>query len=354
MKPAQIPIMRARLMSWYRRTGRDLPWRRRPTLYRTLVAEFMLQQTRTDQAMPYYRRFLRAFPSMKKLAAAKPGDVLKLWEGLGYYRRATQLHQAARRLAAIRTPTLEDVAQSPGVGAYTEAAIGSIVFGRPLPVVDGNVRRVASRLLALDKRPDTGDGDRIIRNHLQRWISQRAPATWNQAIMELGARVCTPRDPKCTRCPVQSWCRANQRGEPEAYPLKRPRGPRPHHHIAAAVIHRRDGRILIAQRLPDGLLPNLWEFPGGKQEPGESLPTCCRREIREELGIGIRVGRRFARIDHAYSHYSVTLHFFECRHSSGHPRTLGCQAFRWVRPGDLARFAFPRANWPVVNMLNGR
>jgi A/G-specific adenine glycosylase len=339
------------LLKWYRRHRRDLPWRRRPTLYRTLVAEFMLQQTRADQVIPYYRRFLRVFPSMRKLALASPGSVLKLWEGLGYYRRAEQLQHAAQRLYNRRRPSLDDLGAVPGIGPYTRAALGSIVYGAPLPVVDGNVRRVMARILALRVPPDAPAGDRAIRRALAGWISRRRPGNWNQAMMELGARLCIPRNPQCSRCPLAFACRAHALGQTGRFPVRQRPRPRPHRHIAAAVIRRHDGRILIAQRPRDGLLPNLWEFPGGKQERGESLEACCRRELREELDISVTMGRRIARIDHAYSHYSVTLHVFDCRFAGGRPRALGCQDLRWVRIDELRHFAFPRANWPVIELL---
>jgi A/G-specific adenine glycosylase len=178
-------------------------------------------------------------------------------------------------------------------------------------------------------------------------ISRRAPANWNQAIMELGARICLPRNPECAACPVRSWCRAYASGDVTKYPIRKAKIRRPHRHISAAVIRRSDGRILIAQRLSTGLLPNLWEFPGGKQEKGESLKSCCKREIAEELDIDIEVGRRIAKIDHAYSHYSITLH------RKGTPKKIGCQNFRWIHAGGLKAYPFPRANLPVIQMLTG-
>lgn len=351
MHHTQIRSFRSRLLAWYRRNARTFPWRTNPTLYRTLVAEFMLQQTRADQALPYYRKFLKTLPTMRKLSEARPQTVLKLWEGLGYYRRANQLQRTARHLASQRPVMLKHLEGCPGVGAYTFAAIGSIVFGEPLPVVDGNVRRVMSRILALAVRPESTEGDKIIRTSLDRMISVRAPATWNQAIMELGARVCVPRNPKCGECPVRSWCKAFAQGKVSTYPIRSARTKGLHRNISAAVIRRKDGRVLIAQRLSTGLLPNLWEFPGGKQEKGESLRSCCKREIIEELDIDIEVGRRIAKIDHAYSHYSITLHVFECRYLQGTPKKIGCQNFRWIHVGALDAYPFPRANLPVIQML---
>jgi len=313
----------------------------------------MLQQTRVEQALPYYRAFLRAFPSMRALSRAPLSRVVKQWEGLGYYRRAAQLHETARQLSGRRKIEVADLEACPGIGPYTLAAVASIVLSRPIPVIDGNVRRVMARILALDRPPTERTTAETIARALEAIISHRRPGDFNQAMMELGATICRPKLPDCARCPVSGWCRAYAAGNPEAYPVRTRKPPRPHRHIAAAVIRRRDGRILIAQRLPHGLLPNLWEFPGGKQERGETLQQCCIREIREELGIGISVGKKIAKVDHAYSHYSVTLHFFSCRLVSGAPKALGCQAWRWVHPSCLRDFAFPRANWPVLDLLAG-
>ena len=350
--PRDVRTLRSRLLAWYRRNRTLYPWRRHPDFYRTLVAEFMLQQTRAEQARPYYVRFVRLFPSLRRLADAKPEQVLKAWEGLGYYHRAGRLQRAARKFAGRRV-RFEDLEQVSGIGEYTRAAVGSIVFGLPLPVVDGNVRRVMSRVLALKEPPETARCDRAIREELHLWMSRRSPASFNQAMMELGATLCSPRHPACPRCPLSEWCLARAQGKPEAYPVRRRAAAKPHREIAAAVIRRPGGRILIAQRPAQGLLPNLWEFPGGKREPGETLKECCAREIREELAIEVEVGPRLARVEHAYSHFSVTLHFFECRHTAGRPRAQGCQAFRWAHPRELVRYPFPRANWGVVESLSG-
>lgn len=311
----------------------------------------MLQQTRVDQMLPYYRRFMRLWPTLERLAAAPLADVVKAWEGLGYYRRAQLLHRTARTLKGNRRITVDDLAACPGIGPYTLAAVGSITLGAPLPVIDGNVRRVVARILALRHLPTSGAGNAAIQRRVNEWIDVRRPGDWNQALMELGALICTPRNPDCARCPVRGFCKAYADSDPERYPRRSPTRRRPHRHIAAAVIRRRDGRILIAQRPAEGLLPNLWEFPGGKQERGEALSACCRREIREELGIEIDVGDRIAKIDHAYSHYSITLHVFDCRLRSGRPRALGCQDWRWAHAGELPEYPFPRANWPVVRAL---
>ncbi|MBI3831460.1 MAG: A/G-specific adenine glycosylase [Planctomycetes bacterium] len=352
-KPAlpRPEALRKSLLGWYARAQRDLPWRRNPRLYPVLLSEFMLQQTRVDQALPYYARFLQRFPTLKDLAAADLGAVMKLWEGLGYYRRAGFLHETAKRLAPVQEPGVAELAECPGIGPYTLAAIGSIVWGARLPVVDGNVNRVLARLLALEDFPQSKAGKAAILARLQEWIPEAAPGDWNQGLMELGATVCTPHAPKCGACPWQAFCSAHALGRVEDFPKVEPKAARPHKHAAAAVIRRKDGRILVAQRPAQGLLANLWEFPGGLLLKEETRAAGCARAVREQLGVEIRVDESLATVEHGFSHFTLTLHFFSARHLKGAPEALRCQAWNWLKPSELRRLPFPRAHWPVLEKL---
>jgi len=343
-----------RLLAWFDQHRRDLPWRRDRDPYRIWVSEIMLQQTRVATVVPYFERFVARFPDVAALAAADRDDVLKAWEGLGYYRRVHHLKDAAELLVrdgAGQVP--EDPAALralPGIGRYTAGAIGSQAFGRPEPVVDGNVRRVLCRLWARAEDPRS--------KALQDWLWDIAgalipaarPGAFNEALMELGATVCTDRKPRCGTCPLGTLCDAWREGDPEGYPTKVERKPIPHFDVTAGII-RRGRRILITRRRDDAMLGGLWEFPGGKLEPGESLEKCLVREIDEELAIDIRVERPFVAVDHAYTHFRITLHTFLCRHSRGRPRDLGCAAHRWVHVGELDRFAFPKADRVVLEKL---
>ncbi|MCK6474729.1 MAG: A/G-specific adenine glycosylase [Planctomycetes bacterium] len=350
--------VRAPLLRWYAKNKRDLPWRRNPDLYNTLLSEFMLQQTRVDQALPYFHRFHEAFPTLRDLAEAPPERVLKLWEGLGYYSRARNLQKAAQRLAAIRgAPKLDDLAECPGIGPYTLAAIGSIVLNAPLPVVDGNVNRVMARLLALEKPPQTPVVRARILELLGEWICRTAPGDFNQAVMELGATVCTPKNPSCDSCPLRASCRAFELGRAEDFPKRAPKKARPHKDVAAALVTRADGRVLIAQRPERGLLASLWEFPGGTRAGRESIGACCERTIRERLGLRVDVGKRVASVEHGFSHFTITLHAFACRARGGTAKPAPAtgkegayQDCRWVAAGELPGFAFPRAHWPLVKI----
>ena len=291
----------------------------------------MLQQTQIATVIPYYRRWMRRFPTVRKLAAAPIDDVLKVWEGLGYYARARNLHRAARSMG--RWPrSSEEWLKVRGVGTYTAAAIASIVGGERVAVFDGNVRRVLSRLEARDVSEPPPP-------------PRANPGDYNQALMELGQRVCTPRNPKCVECPLAPECRARKRGRPDRWPSKKPSRAIPHHDVAIGVIWKR-GRVFVQRRKEEGLLGGLWEFPGGKRERGESYESCLRREIREETGFRVKVGLHVTTVHHRYSHFSVELHAYRCEWRTG--RAKG----RWVRPSDLAGLAMPRANRRIVDVTN--
>jgi A/G-specific adenine glycosylase len=328
-----------RLLGWFARRFRDLPWRRERTPYRVWVAEVMLQQTRAETVVPYYERFLGRFPTVQALADAPLEEVLKAWEGLGYYARARNLHAAARRVVAARGGQLPDTFEGllalPGVGRYIGGAVASIAFGRDVVAVDGNARRVLCRVMGIREDVTRPGVQRKLETLATRLLPPGRAGAFNEALMELGATVCTPRAPHCDRCPLRDLCRAAAEGDPEALPVRRPRRQVPHYDVAAAVTARADGRVLVAQRNVDDMLGGLWEFPGGKREDGETLPECLVREMREELGVEVTVGEQLAVVRHAYTHFRITLHAFHCRLVDGEPRCLDCAAFRWVTPAEL-------------------
>ena len=342
------------LLAWFAGQARDLPWRRDRDPYRVWVSEVMLQQTRVETVIPYFERFVARFPDVGALAEADLDDVLKAWEGLGYYRRARNLKKGAEQIvrdggAALPTD-YEGVSALPGVGRYTAGAICSVAFGQPRPVVDGNVRRVLCRLGAVDAAPRSREVDRWMWATAEALLPQDHPGPFNESLMELGATVCTPRIPSCGLCPIAAHCDGLATSDPTAFPAATPKKTIPHKDVTAGII-RRGERILITKRRPEAMLGGLWEFPGGKLEPGETLEQCLLREIDEELGITIRIERPFIRVDHAYSHFRITLHTFLCRHSRGRPRALDCAAFRWVHPDHLEEFAFPKADRVVLQAL---
>ena len=233
--------------------------------------------------------------------------------------------------------TLGELRALPGIGAYTAAAVGSIAFGIPVPVVDGNVRRITARYYGTDDPPLPP-------------VPLRRPGDFNQAMMELGRVICHPRRPECPRCPLRAGCKARRRRHPERYPARRPPARVPHRDIGVGVVWSGE-RVLIQRRPESGLLGGLWEFPGGKRRRGESLPACVRRELREELAIRVAVGAPIIVVRHRYSHLEVTLHAFRCRRLGGRPRPPAAGAWRWVRPRDLRRYAFPAANLKIIERI---
>jgi A/G-specific adenine glycosylase len=346
-----------KLLAWFSAHARDLPWRRNRTPYRVWLAEVMLQQTQVDAVIPYYERFLAHFPTVEALAGASSEEVLKLWEGLGYYARARNLHAAAKVVVGSSghfPETFEGLRALPGVGRYTAGAVASIAFGRDVPAVDGNVRRVLARVFAV--RED------VTRSRVQRELEALATSllppgqvgVFNEALMELGATVCTPRTPDCSRCPLRELCQAWAEGDPESLPIKRPRKRVPHYEVAAAVTCDAAGRVLVAQRHADDMLGGLWEFPGGRREDGETLPECLAREMREELAVVVEVGEQLLVVKHAYTHFRITLHAFRCRIASGEPRCLDCAAFRWVTPSELDALPMSVADRKIAQTLQAR
>lgn len=345
------------LLAWYDHAAAPLPWRIHPEPYRVWLSEIMLQQTQVETVIPYFERFLAAFPTVEALAAAPLDEVLKQWEGLGYYSRARNLHQAARIVAegGGRFPeTVDGLMALPGVGRYTAGAIASIAFGMAAPVLDGNVMRVFARLFDLDEDVTVT----AVRNRL--WAVAEAalppyrPGDFNQALMELGRTVCKPRAPLCAECPIRRYCKARLNGTQELRPVKAPRARTPHYDVAAGIVWDEAGRILIAQRPLDGLLGGLWEFPGGKQEPDETLPECLRRELREELAIEVEVGELFMVVKHAFTHFRITLHAFTCRYAGGPPQAIGARDWAWVGVDELARYSFGKADREIVAALRER
>ena len=348
-----ILALRSGLLEWYSIQGRDLPWRRSRDPYAIWVSEIMLQQTQVKTVIPYYDRWLAQFPTLQTLASADQQQVLKLWQGLGYYARARNLHRAAQDIVSqhhgIFPTDLPTAVSLPGIGRTTAGGILSAAFDQPTPILDGNVKRVLARLVALSVPTS-----KAIAQLWQLSIALLDPAhprDFNQAWMDLGATVCLPRSPLCDRCPWQPHCCAYHQGIQTEIPMTETRAPIPRKMIGVAVIWNDAGQILIDRRKPNGLLGGLWEFPGGKVELGETIPDCIQREIQEELGIEIEVGDRLIIIDHTYSHFHVTLNVHHCKHLSGEPQPLQCDEIRWVELADLDSYPFPKANLQIIEAL---
>ncbi|MEM8603530.1 MAG: A/G-specific adenine glycosylase [Cyanobacteria bacterium P01_H01_bin.121] len=346
-------VLRCSLLNWYAEHGRSLPWRQTRDPYAIWVSEIMLQQTQVKTVLPYYERWLKRFPTVEVLAAADQQVVLKVWQGLGYYARARNLHQAAQIIVTNYggdVPTTEAaILQLPGIGRTTAAGILSAAFNQPLPLLDGNVKRVLARLVALPKPPSKALS--FLWQLSEQLLDRDQARDFNQGIMDLGATVCLPRAPRCQVCPWCNACQARKTGMQLELPMREVAKPLPHKNIGVAVIWDHQGRILIDRRQQQGLLGGLWEFPGGKIEAGETVEACIRREIREELAIEVAVKEHLITVDHAYSHFRVTLQVYQCQHLSGEPQPLESDEIRWVTLTELDQYPFPKANVQIIDAL---
>jgi len=346
-------IQRA-LLAWFEADARDLPWRKTSDPYKVWLSEVILQQTRVDQGLPYYERFVEAFPTVEALASASEDAVLKRWEGLGYYTRARNLHKAAKTVVDVYGGVLPRAPEAlqllPGVGKYTAGAIASIAFGARAPVVDGNVKRVLARLFNIEESIDDSETEKALWGIADALVPADRPGDFNQAMMELGARICVPKSPDCAACPVAAQCQARRAGVQRERPVRNAKKAVPHKEIVIAAIEN-DGKFLLGKRPPTGLLGGLWEFPGGKIEPGETHEQALVRECDEELGVRVRVGGMVANVKHAYTHLRVTLNVYRCRVVSGKPKAKTHTELRWVAPSEFDEFAFPKANHKFIDLL---
>lgn len=348
-----IPSLRRSLLGWYAQQGRQLPWRNTQDPYAIWVSEIMLQQTQVKTVIPYYDRWLAVFPTIASLAAADQQQVLKQWEGLGYYTRARNLHRAAQQImddhGGVFPDTYAEVMGLPGIGATTAGGILSAAFNQAVPILDGNVKRILARLLALPH--PVRKAIPLLWNCSQALLDPDQPRSFNQGIMDLGATCCTPKNPNCLGCPWRSSCTAYNLGNPVEFPMREETAPLPHKRIGVAVIWNDQHQVLIDRRPQKGLLGGLWEFPGGKVEPGETIEACIQREIQEEIGIDIEVGAHLITVDHAYTHFKVRLEVYHCYHRSGEPQAIECDEVRWVSLEELNQFPFPKANLEIINAL---
>ena len=332
--------LRARLLAWFDGNARDLPWRRDPSPYETLVSEVMLQQTRVETVIPYFERWLARFPDVRALAAADEDDVLRAWEGLGYYSRARNLHGAARaireRWAGEMPSDYASLRDLPGVGDYTAGAVASIAFGRVEPAVDGNVKRVLARLFDLDAPRPAG-----LRELAASLVDPERPGDFNQALMELGATICTPRAPACNDCPVEMHCLARARGTIALRPAPRKRAAIPSFDLVTVVAIDTRGRVLLRRRAATGLLAGMWEFPSTALDAAADADDTAQT-LAVSLGGGVaRTSRALDAVEHVFSHRRETYHpFVVALEAADESAAAPCA---WVERGSLRAQPMPRA-----------
>jgi A/G-specific adenine glycosylase len=344
---AQKPIpnprrLRRRLLAWFDRHRRDLPWRRDRDPYRVWVSEVMLQQTTVAAVVPYFERFLAAFPTVTALAAADEQDVLRLWEGLGYYRRARHLHRAAKRLVAEHGGALPDDPAVwrglPGVGRYILGAVLSQAFDRRLPVVEANTVRVLCRLFGQAGDPKSGPVQQWLWSRAEELLPRARVGDFNQAMMELGALVCTPANPKCSACPAADDCAARAAGLQDQIPRKSP--PPPVTEVReVAVVVRRGPKVLIAQRPPDaGRWQNMWEFPRGELVSEETYDKAAARLLGPLTGIEAELGSELLTVRHGVTRFRITLVALEAAYRRGRFASPFYARGAWLRPAELSAY----------------
>ncbi len=347
----------SKLLTWYHAHKRTLPWRDHPDAYAVWVSEIMLQQTRVETVIPYFEKWMRLFPSIKALANASEQEVLNAWEGLGYYSRARNLHKAARIVAdqyeGAIPRDLEQLRKLPGIGRYTAGAIASMAFGMDVAALDGNIKRVYARLFDVAQLVDSPRGEKILWQLADEQLPKGHAGDFNQALMDLGALICVPKNPRCLICPVMGLCQARQNGTQDQRPVKSPKKDVPHYVHAAGVIIAR-GRVLLAQRPSEGLLGGMWEFPNARVEgdPARGLAKALK------TGYGIRASttrEKNARsplsavgiVQHGYSHFSVTVHAFRCE-LSAMPKASN---LKWVPLKDLDQYPMGKIDRQIARMI---
>ncbi|TLS35708.1 A/G-specific adenine glycosylase [Pseudalkalibacillus caeni] len=341
------------LLSWYRSEQRDLPWRQNQDPYRIWVSEIMLQQTKVDTVIPYFKRFIESFPTVYDLAAAPEDKVLKAWEGLGYYSRARNLQSAVKEVVETyngKVPdTPEQIANLKGVGPYTAGAILSIAYNKPEPAVDGNVMRVFSRILSIWDDIAKPSTRKIFEEAVRKLISEENPSHFNQALMELGAMVCTPKSPSCLLCPVQSHCQAFAEGVQDELPVKSKKKPPKPVPMAVGVLKTMENEVLIHKRPSTGLLANLWEFPNHETlSGGNAQDEQLQAFIEESYGVETEIEEHVKNFEHVFSHIKWKLAVY-----SGNvvKKASETEELRFVNIDQLEEFTFPVSHQKIIQLL---
>ena len=355
MPPAQA--MQEALLRWFAENSRDLPWRRTYEPYHIWISEIMLQQTQMERVVAYFTRWLDRFPDIPTLAAGPEQEVFRLWEGLGYYSRARNILRAAdlimRRHGGVLPAEHAALLELPGIGPYTAGAIMSLAFNSDHPLVDANVERLFARLFNLASPVKDKDSQAFLWQKAAELLPRGNARFFNQALMELGALICLPRAPRCGQCPLREHCEARRLETTGERPVAGRKQERIPIDMVTGVLHHR-GRIFIQKRLADDIWPDLWEFPGGVMEEGESQEQALVREYREETELTVQPLEKIATIRHSYTRYRVTMHCYTCRlaKSNSRPVLHAAQEYRWARPEELESLAFPAPHRRLIGMLD--
>jgi A/G-specific adenine glycosylase len=342
--------IQTKLLQWFKKNGRDLPWRKTRDPYAIWVSEIMLQQTQVATVIPYYQKFLKSFPTIHHLAKSDLSKVLKVWEGLGYYSRARNLHRASQivltRFHGKIPETLKDLLGLPGIGRSTAGSILSFAFHKDAPILDGNAKRVLSRLFTVSSNPVKSKTEGLLWQISESLVPKGFSNPFNQALMDLGSMLCTPKEPECDRCPLHRFCKGRASGKPERFPAKKVKRTIPHIESVSAVI-KKDGRVLLNQRPPKGLLGGLWEFPNWRIKGKKIQKQQLKNQMDREVGLSINVKESIGTFQQTYSHFKLTLSVFHCQHLNGKGKG------KWVPIRNLALYPMSRIHRRIAEMIVG-
>ena len=358
LKEKDKQAIRHKLLAWFHHSDRQLPWRKTYTPYHVWISEIMLQQTQMERGVDYFQRWIARLPDVHAVAAATEQQILKLWEGLGYYARARNLHRAAKVLVNEYRGELpcdmDALVQLPGIGPYTAAAIASIACNVDVPVVDANVLRVYARIFDIETPISQSSTRKKIEALAWELLPQGKARQFNQALMDFGGLVCLPRNPQCMLCPIAGHCLSNLRSTVFDRPVTGSAKKTVLIEMATGILES-NGRIFIQQRQADDIWGGLWEFPGGRIEDGESPEEAVVREFREETGFGIELCEHIVSVVHYYTRYKVILHCYAVRLEKGEvqpiPVLQGAQQYQWIGPEELHEFGFPAGHRKVLEFI---
>ncbi|MGY4690544.1 A/G-specific adenine glycosylase [Salibacterium sp. K-3] len=337
------------LLSWYEHHKRELPWRQNQDPYRVWVSEIMLQQTKVDTVIPYFHRFMEWFPDPESLAYADEEQVMKAWEGLGYYSRVRNLQTAVKEVVEEYGGTVpeerSEFSSLKGVGPYTAGAVLSIAYEKPEPAVDGNVMRVFSRIFNISDDIGKAKTRKRFEALVAPFLEGVKPSAFNQAVMELGALVCTPKSPGCLLCPVQDFCEARRQGTAEELPVKAKKKAPKAKDMAAVVLKNKDGRMLIHQRGESGLLARLWEFPNTEVPGQQAREEALKQYLAEEYGVTAEIGEPLQKVEHVFSHLIWYITVFEAWTDDTAVRNADSL---WVTMEETEDYAFPVSHQKIL------
>ena len=339
--------MHSELLNWFYQNKRTLPWRRGRTPYRVWVSEIMLQQTQVNTVIPYYKKWIKKYPTLKSFKDSNFDDVIKIWEGLGYYSRCHNMFNAAKLINSTFPNNYDDLINLPGIGDYTAKTILAIAFKKNLVGIDTNLERIGYRILGLKTK--TKRNQKRVVKYLEENQCTDNPGDYNEALMDLGSSLCKASITYCNQCPLKNICKAYASSSPILYPTPKVRKKIPIYDVEVSVIEYKN-KILITKRLNKNFLPGLWEFPGGKIEKSETALQAIIREVKEETNLTVSNPIFLGNIKHKYSHFGVNISLFISFPKSIKSLNLS-QEYRWIRMKDILNYPLPKANHKMLDIL---